>query len=159
MMNTSVPSDQSRTSRIMRRLTARTAGRVVLIVAALGTIACDRVTKHVAATALEGLPHQSYLADMVRLGYVENPGGFLSLGANLPPAARTALFTAVTGLTLGTLALFAVRRRWDNWAALGLALFFAGGCSNWIDRVIKRQRRRFPEPRRRSSAHRRFQRR
>jgi signal peptidase II len=136
-MNSSVPSDQSRTSRIMSRLTARTAGRVVLIVAALGTIACDRVTKHVAATTFWGLPHQSYLADMVRLGYVENPGGFLSLGANLPPAARTALFTAATGLTLGILALLAVRRRWDTWSALGLTLFFAGAYSNWIDRVIR----------------------
>jgi signal peptidase II len=121
----------------MSRVTARTALRFVLIVAALGTIACDRVTKHVATTTLEGMPDRSYLADTVRLAYVENPGGFLSLGAGLPPVARTALFTAATGLTLVTLALLAVRRHWDKWAAIGLTLFLAGGGSNWIDRVVR----------------------
>jgi len=136
-MSDPVTSNERRRWRTANRLTARTAGRIVLIAAALGTIACDRVTKHVAETALEGLPHRSYLADIVRLAYVENPGGFLSLGANLPPAARTVLFTAATGLTLATLALLAVRRHWHSWSALGLTLFLAGGCSNWIDRVIR----------------------
>ncbi len=42
--------------------------------------------------------------------YVENRGGFLSAGANLPPTVRT---------------------------AIGLALFLAGGASNWIDRVVR----------------------
>lgn len=66
---------------------------LALIVAALATIGCDRVTKHAASAMLSGQPDRSYLADTVRLGYVENTGGFLSLGADLAPVVRTAVFS------------------------------------------------------------------
>ena len=115
----------------------RWAGGLVLLVAVAGTIGCDRVTKHVATTMLAGMPSRSYLADTVWLGYVENPGGFLSLGATLPPVARTVIFTAVTGLMLLAVTVLAVRRRLGGWPALGAALFVAGGASNWIDRVLR----------------------
>jgi signal peptidase II len=116
---------------------AQTAWRITLIVAVLSTIGCDRVTKHAATTMLAGAPSRSYLADTVRLVYVENPGGFLSLGAGLPPVVRTGLFTAGTGLLLCMLVVLAIRRRRDRWPTLGLALFVAGGASNWIDRVAR----------------------
>lgn len=112
-------------------------GRVVLMVVILATIGCDRVTKHAATTMLaEGSGH-SYLADTIRLGYVENPGGFLSLGASFPPAIRTAVFTVATGVMLLTLGAVAIRRRWNGWSAIGLALFMTGGASNWVDRVVR----------------------
>ena len=101
------------------------------------TIGCDRVTKHVATTMLEGKPQQSFLADTVRLVYAENTGGFLSLGADLPPAVRTAIFTIATGLTLVALVVWAFRSGWAYWQMVGLALFVAGGVSNWIDRVAR----------------------
>src|SRR5689334_16506264 len=47
-----------------------------------------------------GKPGRSYLADTVRLGYAENTGGFLRLGADWPPRARTAVFTVATGVAL-----------------------------------------------------------
>jgi lipoprotein signal peptidase len=78
----------------------KTAWHLALTLAVLSTIGCDRVTKHAAATFLPGLPSRSYLADTVRLEYVENTGGFLSLGAELPSAVRTGLFTVGTGLLL-----------------------------------------------------------
>ena len=115
----------------------QTAWRLALIVTVLSTIGCDRVTKHVATTMLAGAPSRSYLADTVRLVYVENPGGFLSLGAGLPPVVRTGLFTAGTGLLLCMIVVLAIRRRWDRLPTLGLALFVAGGSSNWIDRVAR----------------------
>ena len=115
----------------------QTAWRLALIVAVLSTIGCDRVTKHVATTMLAGAPSRSYLADTVRLVYVENAGGFLSLGAGLPSVVRTGLFTAGTGLLLCLLVLLAIRGRWDRLPTLGLALFVAGGASNWIDRVAR----------------------
>lgn len=121
----------------MMRNMGRRTGRLVLLVAVLGTIGCDRVTKHVAETTLAGTPGRSYFGDMVRLVYAENPGGFLSLGAALPPGARTAVFTVATGLMLLALIASAVRHRWFGWPALGLALFVAGGASNWIDRVVR----------------------
>jgi signal peptidase II len=115
----------------------RSTGPIAVILAMLTTIGCDRVTKHVAATLLAGSPARSYLADTVRLGYVENSGGFLSLGATLPPAFRTAFFTVATGLLLCALAIHASCRRGDRVARAGLALFLAGGLSNWLDRVAR----------------------
>jgi len=77
----------------------------------------------------------SFLGDTVRLGYTENRGGFLGLGADLPPALRVAIFTAGTGVMLLILVVVAVRRRAGGWSALGLVLLVAGGTSNWFDRA------------------------
>ena len=107
------------------------------MVTIVATIGCDRVTKHAAMTMLAGEPDHSYLADTVRLGYVENPGGFLSLGASWPAGVRTTFFTVATGITLLTLTVVAVRRRRDEWSALGVTLFLAGGASNWVDRIAR----------------------
>jgi signal peptidase II len=109
----------------------------VLLLAVVATIGCDRVTKHVAATMLADSPNRSYLGDTVRIGYAENQGGFLSVGADLPPAMRAAIFTVATGAMLLVLIVVAVRRRFSGWSALGLALFVAGGMSNWIDRITQ----------------------
>jgi signal peptidase II len=110
--------------------------RVVLILIIVATVGCDRVTKHIASSRLAGAPDRSYLADSVRFAYVENTGGFLSLGADLPHTVRTAVFTVATGLMLLGLAVAGIRYRWSAWPLCGLALFIAGGASNWIDRVV-----------------------
>ncbi len=112
------------------------AGRVGLVAAVLATIGCDRLTKHVAMVSLAGTAGHSFLADTIRLGYVENAGGFLSLGASLPSVARVAIFTVATGVTLLGLTVLAFRRGLAGWPALGLSLFVAGGASNWIDRLV-----------------------
>ncbi len=118
-------------------MAGRWTGRIVLLLAVVGTIGCDRVTKHVAATKLADSPNRSYLGDTVRIGYVENQGGFLSVGDDLAPALRAAIFTVATGAMLLVLIVVAVRRRLSGWPALGLALFVSGGLSNWIDRVTQ----------------------
>jgi signal peptidase II len=109
---------------------------LVLAAAALATIGCDRATKHAATVLLAGEPDRSYLADTLRLGYTENTGGFLSLGADLPRPARTAVFTIATGFALLALLALAVRGRFAGLSGVGLVLFVAGGASNWIDRVL-----------------------
>jgi signal peptidase II len=111
-------------------------GRLVLLVAIVGTIGCDRVSKHIVTRELADMPARSYLGDTVWLGYVENPGGFLSLGAGLPPAARTFVFTGATGVMLAVFTFVAVRSRWSGRRAIGAALFVAGGAANWIDRAV-----------------------
>jgi signal peptidase II len=95
------------------------------------------VTKRLATQTMAGAPEQSYWGDTVRLVYVENTGGFLSLGAGLPPAVRKPLFTIGTGAMLLGLVGLAVRQRWQGWALVGVTLFVAGGASNWIDRVAR----------------------
>jgi signal peptidase II len=113
----------------------RVLRRLALLGVVLATVGCDRVTKHAATTMLAGGTGYSYLVDTVRLGYVENTGGFLSLGAGLPDVLRAAIFTGATGVMLFGLSILAVRRTWAGLPALGLTLFVAGGASNWIDRV------------------------
>jgi signal peptidase II len=109
---------------------------VFLALVMASTIGCDRVTKRMATALLAGKPPQSFLADSVRLVYSENTGGFLSLGAGLPPAVRTSLFTVMTGLALVVLLVTLLRSGSSSQRALGLALFIAGGVSNWVDRVV-----------------------
>jgi signal peptidase II len=112
-------------------------GRTVVLLALVATtIGCDRVTKHMAATSLEGEPSRSFFADTLRLEYTENKGGFLSLGADLPPVARTAIFTFGTGLILIGSLLAALKLRLTGWPLVGLSLWCAGGASNWLDRVV-----------------------
>ena len=97
-------------------------------------MSCDRATKHIAATTLAGVGSQSFLADTVRLHYVENTGGFLSLGADLPPAIRTGLLrSARASRSAGWLPARSCSA--GPAALLGLTLFVAGGASNWVDRV------------------------
>src|SRR4026207_2069579 len=92
----------------------RISARLVLLVAVVSTIGCDRVTKHVATTLLAGVSARSYLADPVRLEYVENTGGFLGLGAEWPDAVRMTLFTTGTGLVLLVMVGVAARPRWPG---------------------------------------------
>ena len=117
-------------------LNGRTAIRIALLLATVTTIGCDRVTKHIAGATLAGAPGRSFLADTIRLEYVENTGGFLSLGADLPDPARTGVFTLGTGLALLFMIGAAIRLRLTGWRLLGLTLFVAGGASNWIDRAL-----------------------
>jgi signal peptidase II len=110
---------------------------LALLLLVVMTIGCDRVTKQLATENLAGEPAHSYFADTFRLTYAENVGGFLSLGPGMPSALRNAVFTVVTGALLLVLALFAwrQRQRGSAWHAAALALFIAGGASNWFDRV------------------------
>jgi signal peptidase II len=89
-----------------------------------------------ATALLADKPPQSFLADSVRLEYAINAGGFLSLGADLSPLIRVSLFTVATGLAIAVLSIGLIRSRRSLWRSLGIALFVAGGISNWIDRAI-----------------------
>jgi signal peptidase II len=110
--------------------------KLALLAVVVTTIGCDQVSKRVASTHLMGGRGQSYLGDSFRLEYAENPGGFLSLGAELPSWARTALFSVGTSVMLLACLVAAFRRRWRRLALLGLSLAFAGGISNLADRVL-----------------------
>lgn len=108
---------------------------LALLLLVVTTIGCDRVTKHLATENLAGTPAQSFLADTFRLTYAENTGGFLSLGADMPRALRTGVFTVATGAILLVLGVIAWRYRDSVGHAAAFSLFMAGGVSNWFDRV------------------------
>jgi signal peptidase II len=107
---------------------------VVLLLVAC-TVGCDAVTKRLAAENLAGFPAQSFLGDTVRLTYAENTGGFLNLGATLPPWARTTVFTVAVGAFLLVMVAAAWRSGWRRWHTVALSLLLAGGFSNWVDRL------------------------
>jgi signal peptidase II len=111
--------------------------RVALIVLIVMTVGCDRVSKHFAARELAGEPRQSFLADTVRLEYAENTGAFLSFGDTWSPTARHGVFTIGTGLILCAMVVAAIRFRLSGPALVGLALYFAGGASNLVDRILR----------------------
>lgn len=112
------------------------ATRVILLIAIVATISCDRITKHVATSALAGARSHSFLADTIRLEYAENTGAFLSLGADWPSWARTTVFGVGNALLLCALVLTAIRLRWRRPALLGVSLFATGGGSNLLDRIL-----------------------
>jgi signal peptidase II len=101
------------------------------------SVGCDQATKRVAAATLASRPGYSWLGDSVRLGYAENEGAFLSLGASLSPQVRFWVFTVVVGAMLLGIALYlALGRRLNMPRVSGLALVLGGGGSNWFDRVM-----------------------
>ena len=108
---------------------------VLLCILLAGTAGCDRVTKHLAVTTLAGMPERSYFGDTVRLDYHENAGGFMSAGANWPPAVRVAVFQGANATFLLGAIFMAARFKWSRLAAVGLVLFVAGGLSNLVDRI------------------------
>ncbi len=70
--------------------------------------------------------------------HTENSGAFLSLGADLPPLARTLIFSGFVTLILVALIVSVatgnVRRRSDVVASL---MIIAGGIGNLIDRIVR----------------------
>ncbi len=114
---------------------ATRGARLTLLAIVIFTIGCDQVSKRVASVHLVDTPRKSFLGDALRLEYAENRGAFLSLGADLPPWARTALFTVGTGIVLlvGAVSLFT--HTWSPLAVIGICLYLAGGASNLADRL------------------------
>jgi signal peptidase II len=73
---------------------------------------------------------------MIRLDFALNPGGFLSLGSNLPANLRTGIFVAFNcSLMLGLIAFLCLKRNIPLALFVSLACILAGGVGNLIDRL------------------------
>jgi signal peptidase II len=76
------------------------------------------------------------LGDSIRFQLVYNKGAFLSFGASLPAAWRTAFFSFGVGIILLVLLGYAVLSRSTSACYIfALALLCAGGIGNLIDRL------------------------
>jgi signal peptidase II len=110
--------------------------RILIAVAIVGTIGCDRLTKHLAERRLPTAGTLSYAGDTLRVRYIENAGGFLGLGSQLPSGARFVLLVASTSVVLVLCAFMLLRRGATTLPeALAWALVLAGGTSNLVDRI------------------------
>jgi signal peptidase II len=113
----------------------------LVLLVLLCCIGCDQAVKAIAKGALALAPPVLLLNGAVRLQYAENPGAFLSLGAELPAGARFFLGVVLVGATQLALLAFLLRARTlSTWQRIGFSLFLAGGLGNWIDRLLNEGR-------------------
>jgi signal peptidase II len=102
------------------------------------TVGCDQATKHLARTQLSQSGPANLAGGCIQLVISENPGGFLSLGAGLPQNLRVGILMIGVGLGLTVLLAYMLRKAKLPWIAfMGLALIWAGGASNLIDRFFR----------------------
>ena len=103
----------------------------------LSTVGCDQATKALARENLSARP-LSYLGDLFRLQHTENPGAFLSLGADFQGDLRFWIFTVGVGVfTLGALFFLYKKQTMTLWPTISFTLIVAGGIGNLIDRALK----------------------
>ncbi len=118
-------------------MTVRRKTVLLLLILTL-CLVLDQWAKVIAREQLAALPPISLLNNIIRLEYVENTGAFLGLGANLPIAARTAIFTVMVGIVLCVTLLYLFTNH--DLAPLALTaggLVVAGGLGNLIDRFTR----------------------
>jgi signal peptidase II len=100
-------------------------------------VGCDQVTKRLAKETLHDRPPQSFLFDTFRLEYALNPGGFLSVGADMTPSLRFWFFVVFNIMFLAA-AFYLLATKWNmhlvKFAAL--VLLMAGSIGNLIDRTL-----------------------
>jgi signal peptidase II len=116
---------------------SRTIRLAAILLVLVGTAGCDQATKHLARTELGQMGSITLPGRFIEFTLAENHGAFLSLGASLPEAVRIALTVGVS-LGLAFLLAYLIRApRLRSLSFLGLALIWAGGVSNLIDRFIR----------------------
>ncbi|HRW06728.1 MAG TPA: signal peptidase II [Caldilineaceae bacterium] len=110
----------------------------LLLFVLISCVGCDQATKMIARQELAAAPMQEYWNGFFRLVYAENPGAFLSLGADLHPEWRFWIFTVFVALLLSGLSWFALRyiQKAPVPFVIAVALIAGGGLGNLIDRLL-----------------------
>lgn len=109
---------------------------LVFVTVLLLAVGCDQATKQIALERLDGAPPISLAGDAIRFELAANTGGFLSLGAGLPPAWQRLVFVVFVPACLLVVVALVLRSRVVSAAAMaGLGLVVGGGLGNWLDRV------------------------
>ncbi len=104
-------------------------------------VGCDQVTKKLARHGLANSKPITFLHDLFRLQYTENPGAFLSLGAGSPQNVKFWVFIYFVGVFLAGMLIYLLAST-DNSKArmISLALVVGGGIGNLIDRIFNEGR-------------------
>lgn len=108
---------------------------LISVVCAL-TFGLDQLSKALAAKYLPRDEMHTFIGGLLRVGYTENTGAFLGIGSGLPPAARFWTFVVLVGALLIFLGAYIIKgAKQASLPIIGLSLLFAGGLSNFYDRV------------------------
>jgi signal peptidase II len=100
-------------------------------------IGSDQVTKAIARQSLTGIEPIRMFNDTFRLQYAENPGAFLSFGANIPENIRYWLLTVLIGIFLVIMLYYLIKSRKINRPnTIALSIILGGGFGNLIDRIF-----------------------
>jgi signal peptidase II len=112
-----------------------------LLTMLLSCIGCDQATKSVARQRLARSEPIPLLNDFIIFEYIENPGAFLGIGAELPSGLRFLLFVVFAGALVALTILLTIKNMKLDLAQLtGLALATSGGIGNLIDRITNEGR-------------------
>jgi len=100
-------------------------------------IAVDQLTKVIAKVILSTSGMLNFLGGTFRLQYTENPGVFLSLGANLAEEQRFWIFSVLIPIFLILVSTLLFVKSTSNLFKIGLNMIVAGGIGNLIDRFYR----------------------
>ncbi len=104
-------------------------------------VGCDQAIKDLARQRLAHAGPISFVDDILRLQYTENPGAFLSLGAGSPESVRFWFFIIFIGIFLfGLLVYLLTSSNNSKPKTISLSLVAGGGISNLIDRIFNEGR-------------------
>ena len=110
---------------------------ILIVVAVFCLVGCDLTTKHIAKNELKGQAVQSYLGGNLKLFYIENSGGMLSIGENLSEGLKFVVFQVFVAVMLFVLLYYMIRKKnLDILQAIAFVLFLGGGFGNLIDRLM-----------------------
>lgn len=108
----------------------------IIIVSILFLVGCDQTTKKVANIHLKDKSHKE-IAGIINLQYIENDGGMLSLGSNLPSDLKFIVFIVFVSVVLLMLFFYVVKNQQDIFTKqFAFLLILSGGLGNLIDRLF-----------------------
>ncbi len=116
----------------MKSLSGRAVALWIFLVVVL-----DQLTIWAARGPLQEAGPFSFLGGWIHFETYENSGAFLSLGASWSPSARRWAFQIGVVATLAYIGWLYKTKKWDQKATFGLAMIWAGGFGNLIDRFWK----------------------
>lgn len=100
-------------------------------------VGCDHAAKRAAEALLTSRAPIELAGGIVRFELAYNAGAFLSIGAGLPLAIRSALFGVIVPIGVVAASLLLLRDRVLRGGTLvALALLAGGGIGNGLDRVL-----------------------
>lgn len=111
--------------------------RLILFSIIVVTILLDQGTKTVVRSTLRHSEPRHYAGGLLTLLYAENPGAFLSIGAQLPRVVRRVVFDGIVGIGLMVALWILVTGRMSGRGDdVALALVIGGGVGNLLDRAL-----------------------